>query len=265
MKNSHDLIPKIQVNIPFTMLHDTYLEAFLSNDLNPEIGIDAAALERFALADFRRISEVLISRGRTITLHAPFVDLAPGSTDSGIRALTRQRFEQVLELVPLFKPKSVVCHPGYDAKRHEEFKDTWIENSLELWSWLAEELAEQGSLLMLENVFEDGPGDLRDILDRLDKEMVGFCLDPGHISAFGQSALEKWLEVLGASIGQLHLHDNQGGKDAHLAMGKGCIDFEMLFNYLKKNQKQPPLITLEPHSEEELWPSLDYLAKLWPW
>jgi hypothetical protein len=25
------------------------------------------------------------------------------------------------------------------------------------------------------------------------------------------------------------------------------------------------MITLEPHREEDLWPSLEYLAKLWPW
>jgi hypothetical protein len=36
---------KIQVSIPFTMLHDTYMGVFLDRRLNPEIGIDAGALE----------------------------------------------------------------------------------------------------------------------------------------------------------------------------------------------------------------------------
>ena len=40
-----DIIHKVQVNIPFRMLYDTYLDRFLEYALNPEIGIDAAILE----------------------------------------------------------------------------------------------------------------------------------------------------------------------------------------------------------------------------
>jgi hypothetical protein len=38
-----------------------------------------------------------------------------------------------------------------------------------------------------------------------------------------------------------------------------------LFNKLKTMRKKPPIITLEPHEEEHLWPSLEYLEKIWPW
>jgi hypothetical protein len=41
------LTKKIQVNIPFTMLHDSYLDRFVKHRLNPEIGIDAVALDRY--------------------------------------------------------------------------------------------------------------------------------------------------------------------------------------------------------------------------
>ena len=41
------LLRQVQVNIPFAMLYDTYLDRFLGYELNPEIGIDAEALERF--------------------------------------------------------------------------------------------------------------------------------------------------------------------------------------------------------------------------
>jgi sugar phosphate isomerase/epimerase len=70
---------------------------------------------------------------------------------------------------------------------------------------------------------------------------------------------------LGPYIGQLHLHDNHGSHDEHLPLGSGKIDFYQLFTYLKSNEIPQPIITLEPHQEEDLWPSLDYLAKVWPW
>ena len=265
MKNTSRIIQKVQINIPFSMLHDTYLDAFIANGLNPEIGLDAAALDRFSYEDFSRIAGEFHKYSRTVTLHGPFIDLSCGSPDSEVRRVTGQRFEQLLELVPLFEPKSVVCHAGYDAKRYGYFKDTWLDNSLELWSWLANRLAEYGSRLMLENVYEDGPEDIQILFERIQDRGVGFCLDTGHASAFSQSALEIWLEILGPYLGQLHLHDNFGNSDAHLAMGNGIIDFSKIFNYLKINRNTMPIITIEPHGESELWSSLEYLADAWPW
>ena len=259
------IIPKVQVNIPFTMLYESYLETFIEYGLNPEIGLDAAALDRFTVADFSNIAEKIHKNSRTVTLHGPFIDLSTGSPDPAVRRLTRQRLEQLLELVPLFKPQSVVCHAGYDAKRYGYFKDTWSKNALELWSWMADRTNAHGARLMLENVYEDGPADMQFFFERLKNQGVGFCLDTGHASAFGQADLATWLDTLGPYLGQLHLHDNLGNDDEHLAMGSGLIDFSKLFKYLQKNKHICPIVTLEPHEEKDLWPSLEYLAQVWPW
>ncbi len=265
MKKLTRIIQKVQINIPFTMLYENCLEAFIEIGLNPEIGLDAAALDRFSLADFSGIAQEFHKNSRTVTLHGPFIDLSAGSPDPVVRRITRQRLEQLLELVPLFKPQSVVCHAGYDAKRYGYFKDAWMENSIELWAWMAGRLAANGSRLMLENVYEDGPTDIHLLFERLKKPGVGFCLDTGHLVAFGQSGMATWLKVLGPYLGQLHLHDNLGNRDEHLALGNGTIDFSIIFKFLKKRKPTPPIITLEPHQERELWPSLEYLAKIWPW
>jgi sugar phosphate isomerase/epimerase len=265
MKTIADIISKVQINIPFTMLYETHLEAFIEYGLNPEIGLDATALDRFSIADFRGIAKEFHKNSRTVTLHGPFIDLSAGSPDPAVRRITRQRLEQLLELVPLFKPLSVVCHAGYDAKRYGYFKETWSENSLELWSWMADRVAEHGARLMLENVYEDGPQDIQTLFENLKIPRVGFCLDIGHSSAFGQSDLEAWLKALGPFLGQLHLHDNLGNEDEHLAMGSGIIDFSILFKYFKKSKNTPPIVTLEPHEEKDLWSSLEYLAQEWPW
>ncbi|MBW1865607.1 MAG: hypothetical protein JRI64_08265, partial [Deltaproteobacteria bacterium] len=138
-KYSH-IIQSVQVNIPFTMLVDDYLERFLEYRLNPEIGLDAAALDRFSRADFQHITDALEQYYPTITLHAPFIDLSPGSSDPEVKKLTRHRLQQTLDLVPLFHPLTVVCHPGYDSKRYGFDQEEWIQRSLETWSWLADEL-----------------------------------------------------------------------------------------------------------------------------
>ena len=262
---TRQLLHQVQINIPFKMLYDTYLDRFLEYRLNPEIGIDAEALERFDFSDYQRIAELIHDHRLSVTLHGPFIDLAAGSIDPVIKAATRSRFEQLLELVPIFRPTAVVCHAGYDWKRYSSFRDKWMENSLETWSWLAENLRAQGTRLMLENVYESDPRVMRRMLQLLESQNVGFCLDAGHLIAFGQGDLKQWLEDLGTYIGQLHLHDNHGSDDEHLALGEGQIDFKQLFTYLISHKLPRPIITLEPHQEADLWPSLAYLADMWPW
>jgi sugar phosphate isomerase/epimerase len=259
------LIRKIQVNIPFTMLYESYLDRFITHKLNPEIGLDAAALDRFSLSDFSDIAAKLHEHGFTITLHAPFMDLSPGSPDPAVWAVTRNRFERILQLVPFFKPKTVVSHAGYDERRYWHMRDIWIEKSLEMWSWLGERMRDEGALLMLENVYEHSPDDIRILFENLGDRGVGFCLDTGHQAVFSRVPLEKWVELLGPYLGQLHLHDNSGKQDEHLALGRGKTDFRILFKQLVAIRKEPPTITLEPHREADLWPSLEYLEKVWPW
>lgn len=259
------LIEKIYVNIPFVMLYESYLDRFIKHRLNPEIGFDATTLDRFSISDFRDIADILRKHNLTTTLHAPYIDLSPGSSDPKVSAVTRYRFEQVLRLVALFKPKTVVCHSGYDDKVYWYIRDIWIEKSLEMWSWLGERIKNEGSLLMLENVYEHSPDEIRILFEELENQGVGFCMDTGHQSAFSHEPLEKWMEALWPYLGQIHLHDNSGKKDEHLAIGKGKIDFQAFFKQLIAMKKGHPIITLEPHREEDLWTSLKYLKNIWPW
>ncbi|MFO7707520.1 MAG: sugar phosphate isomerase/epimerase family protein [Desulfobacterales bacterium] len=260
-----DLRRRVQVCVPFAMLRAEVLEHFTENGLNPEIGIDAACLERFSLQEFAKVAEVLHRRGLTVTLHAPFVDLSAGSSDPAIRDVTRRRFEAILRLVPVFAPRTVVAHAGYDWRRYEYFRKAWMEHSVAFWTDVAEGLTRAGSRLMLENVYEHGPGEIHELFERLQPCRVGLCLDCGHLTAFGRAPLDEWLEVLGPFIGQLHLHDNHGEKDDHLPLGRGLIDFSKLFAYLKNEGCRPPVMTIEAHRADDVWASLAGLERLWPW
>jgi len=255
----------VQVHTTFTALWNGEIEHFARQALNPEIAVDAAALERFSGGDFARVAETLQRHDLNVTFHAPFVDLSAGSTDPAIRAVTRRRFEEILGLVPLFKPRTVVAHAGYDWQRYEYFRKTWMEHSVEFWGWAGERLNREGSQLMLENVYEHGPGEMLEMFERLRPYGVGLCLDCGHLTAFGRASLDEWLDVLGPFIGQLHLHDNLGQKDDHLPMGHGQIDFRRLFAYLKAERSRPPVMTIEVHRPDDVWASLACLERLWPW
>jgi sugar phosphate isomerase/epimerase len=260
-----DIRGNVQVNIPFSMLREGHIEVFVDRGLNPEIGIGADALDRFAPSQFERIASRLKDRGLSVTLHGPFMDLAPGSTDPQILRASHRRLDQFLALVPLFAPKTVVCHAGYDRTRDGYRSGDWLDTAAATWHRLGRRIRAAGSRLMLENVYEHNPEVLRHLFARLQDIPVGFCLDTGHQAAFSRTSLDGWLTALGGFLRQVHLHDNHGDQDAHLALGQGGIDFVALMNRLERLHPVPPVITLEPHREEDLAPSLAYLQAIWPW
>jgi sugar phosphate isomerase/epimerase len=159
----------------------------------------------------------------------------------------------------------VVCHTGWDHRRYLELREAWLERSLGLWRWFARSLRNAGARVMLENVYERSPEELLGCCTPLRDLGAGVCLDTGHLSAFGESPLEHWLDVLMQDIGQLHLHDNRGEQDEHLAPGRGVVDFPLLFERLLAGKTDRPVITLEPHREEALRQGIDYLETVWPW
>jgi sugar phosphate isomerase/epimerase len=260
-----EILGKIYVNIPFSMLSQSYLSRFISIRMNPEIGIDAAALDQYPGKEYHRVARELLREGLNVNLHAPFMDLSPGSPDRSILALTRERFDRMGELAATFEAKGVIFHAGYDRRRYGFMKDGWVEKAVETYIALARSFRETGSSLLLENVYEHSPEDLLDLFKALENEEVGFCLDTGHQAAFSGASLDRWVQVLGPYLRQLHLHDNRGEEDEHLGLGQGSIDFRSLFGILNATIRIPPVLTLEPHKENDLWPSIEYLEKNWPW
>ena len=59
----------------------------------------------------------------------------------------------------------------------------------------------------------------------------------------------------------VHLHDNDGTKDSHLAIGDGKINFRLLLSRMKRIRYQGPFI-LEVHKLEGLKRSVRALRTL---
>ncbi|MCK4388941.1 MAG: sugar phosphate isomerase/epimerase [Desulfobacterales bacterium] len=254
-----DIIRKVQICIPFRLLKEKYLSLVLENRINPEIGIDGGVLDTHSRNDFSEMASIFQEEGLLITLHGPFIDLVPGGIDKKILKASRDRLKEAFDLIPVFEPLSVVCHTGYDKKRYHEVEDEWLETALETWAPLVQNLEGTGTTLMIENVYEKDPGILLKLLNRLNTEKVGFCFDTGHMSAFSNTDMEGWLKSMGPFLKELHLHDNDGTSDDHLAIGAGKIDFEFLFEYVDKNGLKP-IVTLEAHKEKWIWQSLGVLS-----
>lgn len=249
------------INAPFERLEKDLLETFLRFKLQPEIGLEGECLWNRKEKDFIAIARRFEEHGLPCTLHAPFTDLTPGGGENKIRELTRDKLRRAFQLLKIFKPKSIVCHLGYEDHKHSYKLKEWLGHSVATWTELLDIAAEQDTSVMFENTYEKSPDIHLDFFEHLPRSNFGFCLDVGHVMAFSGSTWQQWLEKLAPWLGQLHLHDNDGDRDTHIAIGRGRFDFKGLFSSLAQKDISP-LITLEPHSEKDLWLSLDAIMDL---
>jgi len=101
----------------------------------------------------------------------------------------------------------------------------------------------RGVRLALENV-RDSVWSLDHVLDALGPDPegsnLGICIDVGHahlsadIGTEGEDAVSAYLNRYSESLIHLHLHDNHGERDEHLAFGEGTIDWKRTLDTLQQ-------------------------------
>jgi sugar phosphate isomerase/epimerase len=257
-----EILKRVQVHVPFTLLHQTLLPTVLREGINPEISFSHNDLERFGKDDYRETAARLADRGLTVTFHAPFMDLRPGAIDPAIRQTTVDRLKRCFEMIPWFNPRSVVCHPSFDERYYVAASEAqWLDNSIETWRELLGYVAHADTVIALENVYEKTPHPLRPLFDAIDSPRLRFCFDTGHAHAFGSAPLAEWITGLADRLGQIHLHDNHGASDEHLPVGEGSFPFRDLIAMLRGKRLQP-IFTLESHSDRDLRRMLENIRTL---
>lgn len=218
--------------VPFYLIdkHRDFINSFRPN---LEIYLGGDTLDRYSAGQIVERIKSALEYEPQFTIHGPFMDLSPGAHDMRVRKLTAERFEQTFNVAGLLRTKAVVLHSGYEKWRFDHQPDAWLANSLPTWRAAAKMAEEAGTMLAVENIFEDEPGNLTALLGELGSSAVGICFDTGHYNLFGRAAgLEAWLDAIGEHIIEMHLHDNRGDRDSHMAVGEGDFDFNLLFGRL---------------------------------
>lgn len=246
------------VHCPFEKIGE-HLAFMQRHRLNLEIYFSASALDQVApraLEDLR----AGLDYGPGLSIHAPFMDLSPGAVDAQVREVTLRRFNQVLDVASILSPAVVVFHSGFEKWKYALNISLWLEKSMTVWPGIVERAAAQGAKVAIENVFEDTPENLRLLAERIDSPWFGLCFDSGHFNLFSRVSLDEWIGQTGRYIAELHLHDNDGSRDAHLPPGEGTFDFGSLFDLLRG--RSDLVFTVEAHSEAEVLKSFAALKKL---
>jgi sugar phosphate isomerase/epimerase len=248
------------VNVPYSMLL-ARIDEVVARGLLPEIVLGAASLDRLDRKRARGLAKRLHREGLENTIHAPFRDLSPGGADPKIRAVTRERLDQTMDVAEIFRPRCVVFHPGFDPWRFEGYERLWLRNSVETWAPVVERAGRVDITVAIENVFEKEPTTIRSLVEQIGSPHFRHCLDVGHLHVFADTSMADWMIIMAPHIVEIHLHDNTGTRDQHLPMGMGNIDFSLLFRLIRQYVKEKPIYALEPSREEDLEASIRGFAE----
>ena len=156
------------------------------------------------------------------TLHAPYNELFPCAIDKKARELAAYRYRQAIDLAKRYGAKKVIIHGGYNPRMY--FPVWYVEQSLLFWKAFLRE--DPGVEIVLENVLEDDPAWLVDIVKGVNDPHLKLCLDIGHVNAYSRIPVMEWLEVWAPFISHFHIHNNDGSRDQHNALTDGTIPME---------------------------------------
>lgn len=166
------------------------------------------------------------------SVHAPFADLNIASLNPGVR---ESSIEQVMESIKISSEldiELVTLHPGNKSPLGAYFADKLIEINKESLNAIDKQAEEYGVILALENLprmWISLCHDAHQIKELIDGTNMKICFDFGHANI--SDTIDGFME-LKDSFANLHLHDNDGGKDWHMVLGEGNIDFKGILKEL---------------------------------
>lgn len=114
----------------------------------------------------------------------------------------------------------------------------------DLWGWLTDSIgacADEAERASLKFCLEPRVGEivsntdaLLRLMDAVENDSFGAVLDTGHQHA-QKEILPLSIEKLGGRVYYLHVSDNDGQTNQHLALGRGTVDWDGVFLALKKH------------------------------
>ena len=192
---------------------------------------------------------------QNLILHGPFLDLNPMAYDSLVVQATKTRYEQAYQAAKELGARKLILHSGFIPSVY--FLTGWAERMADFYNRFLDDKDDSVEILM-ENVMDPFPSPLKDVAERISHPAFGLCLDIGHANCFSEISGREWAEMLLPHIRHLHLHDNSGDKDRHLALGTGSVPLSQILNLFQNMSGLS--CTIECNTAQDVTSSLNTLS-----
>lgn len=177
-------------------------------------------------------------------VHGPFTEIYPQAIDPKIVEIGFIRLEQAYEGCKRLGAKHMVVHSGHLPIIY--FPEWHIARSVEFWKRYMETKPETFNIY-IENVLDDEPESMTEIVEKIGDKRVKLCLDVGHANVAQKSEYEvtDWIKIMGRHIGHLHIHNNNGKKDLHSPIEEGILNIEEILCTVDKYCEDKATLTVE--------------------
>jgi sugar phosphate isomerase/epimerase len=177
---------------------------------------------------FKRIKEVIASTNLGITVHAPYGDLNLATLNDPIWHESIRQICTCIEHASEITDR-VTIHPGYLSPVGKLLPQKTWELQKNALRQIGKFAAEHSVLACLENMIG-----IKEFLCRQPEELIGMTegidgigmtFDFGHANTIG--IVNDFLPFVHQAH-HIHVHDNHGMSDEHLALGKGTINWDVV-------------------------------------
>lgn len=209
--------------------------------------------------NFHRIEEVLASTGLNVTVHAPYGDLNLATLNDPIWRESIRQICTCIEHAAKLTDR-VTIHPGYMSPVGKLMPQKIWDLQKEALRQIGRVATEHNVTACLENMIS-----FKEFLCRSPEELIGMTegiegigmtFDFGHANTVGK--VEDFLTCVGKAR-HIHIHDNHGEHDEHLALGAGTIDWEHAGKVIARSYQG--IAVVEGRSVEEGKKSLEVFRK----
>ncbi len=183
-------------------------------------------------------------------VHGPFTEIIPEAIDKMAIDMAMTRLDQAYAAMRRLGLDRLVVHSGYIPFMY--FKEWHASQSIRFWTDFMEN-KDEGFHLYIENVLDDEPQNLIDIVKGIDDPRVQLCLDIGHANAMTlpEYTVYDWIERMGPHLGHFHFHNNDGTGDQHRPIMEGTLDMERILGTIDDFCSDEATITVESRDCDE--------------
>ena len=177
------------------------------------------------------------SYGMKFQVHAPIADLNIGSPSERMRAHSVEELLTILQTCERLSISMVTIHPGAAVAYGESIKSKVREATKASIKEIDRAIDGMSLKVALENM---PPGswsicaDIGELESMIEGTRIGICFDTGH--AHVARSIEGFLQER-ERILNVHLHNNDGTSDQHLAIDRGAADLRSIVGTLSRKYR----------------------------
>ena len=193
------------------------------------------------------------------SLHGAFFDVTVHSNDAQIYKVSDRRIRQSMEIACALGVGAVIFHTNLIPNFKDRFYvDGWVSKNASYWRALAAEYPQ--IKIYIENMFDEDPDPIARLMRELeDVPNVSVCLDYAHAVVFGKNP-QRWLDALLPYAAHVHVNDNDGVCDSHLAIGDGIVDYRLMDEAIRARGVTPTVL-IETNDTANQIRSIEYLQR----